>query len=293
MSPPRKPSLCAAKPHPAARDQPPVVLRPAALCSVSPSRGKKLLGRSGEFLERWLVGLLLCMGAAQAAEVKVAVASNFAQPLAAIAAAFQKETGHTVSISAASSGKLYAQIRHGAPFEVLLSADDETPARLEREGLGVAGSRFTYATGALLLWSADAAAVDAEGKILRQPGSGKIAIANPKLAPYGRAAQEALTALGLYDALKPRFVMGENIGQTFQFVASGNAALGLVAAAQVMQAGRLKSGSAWPVPTHLHAPIRQDAILLNTGVNNAAAKALLRTLREPAARAIIRSYGYE
>ena len=241
---------------------------------------------------RLLAGLLLCMGAAQAAEVKVAVASNFAQPLAAIAAAFQKETGHTVSISAASTGKLYAQIRHGAPFEVLLSADDETPARLEAEGLGVAGSRFTYATGALVLWSPDAAAVDAEGKILRQPGSGKIAIANPKLAPYGRAAQEALTALGLYDALKPRFVMGENIGQTFQFVASGNAGMGLVAAAQVMQDGTLKAGSAWRVPAHLYTPIRQDAILLQSAAASKAAQALMRYLREPAVRAIIQSYGY-
>lgn len=242
---------------------------------------------------KWLAGLLLCAGVAHAAEVKVAVAANFAQPLAAIAVVFQKATGHTVSASKASTGKLYAQIRHGAPFEVLLSADDETPVRLEAEGLGVAGSRFTYATGALLLWSPDVTTVDASGAVLRQPGSGKIAIANPKLAPYGRAAQEVLTALGLYEHIKPRFVMGENIGQTFQFVASGNAAMGLVAAAQVMQDGRIKSGSAWRVPAHLYTPIRQDAILLKAGVDNAAAQALMRFLREPAARAIIRSYGYE
>lgn len=239
----------------------------------------------------WVLGL--CAGVAHAGEVKVAVASNFAQPLAAIAAVFEKNTGHTVSVSTASTGKLYAQIRHGAPFDVLLSADDEAPARLEAEGQGVPGSRFTYATGVLLLWSPDPAGVDVEGRVLRQPGGGKIAIANPKLAPYGRAAQEALTALGLDDHLKTRFVMGENIGQTFQFVASGNATLGLVAASQVMSNGRLKSGSAWAVPARLYAPIRQDAILLKTGANNAAAQAFLRMLREPAARAIIQSYGYE
>ena len=242
---------------------------------------------------RWFWALWLGAGTAHAAEAKVAVASNFAQPLAAIAAVFQKETGHTVSASKASTGKLYAQIRHGAPFEVLLSADDETPARLEAEGLGVAGSRFTYATGTLLLWSLDATVVDAAGAILRKPGSGKIAIANPKLAPYGRAAQEALTAMGLFEALKPRFVMGENIGQTFQFVASGNAGMGLVAAAQVMQNGKLKSGSAWQVPATLYAPIRQDAILLKAGADNAAARALMRFLREPPVRAILQSYGYE
>jgi len=245
---------------------------------------------------KWLAGLLWYMAAAQAvsaAEVKVAVAANFAQPLAALATVFQKETGHTVSFAAASTAKLYAQIRHGAPFEVLLSADAETPARLEAEGLGVLGSRFTYATGALVLWSPEAAVVDAEGKILHQPGTGKVAIANPKLAPYGRAAQEALTALGRYDALKPRFVMGENIGQTFQFVASGNAAMGLVATAQVMQAGKLKGGSAWQVPKNLYAPIRQDAILLKTAADNAAARALMRFLREPTARSIIQFYGYQ
>jgi molybdate transport system substrate-binding protein len=245
---------------------------------------------------KWLAGWVWCLGLAQAvsaAEVKVAVAANFAPPLAALATVFQKETGHTVSFAAASTAKLYAQIRHGAPFEVLLSADAETPARLEAEGLGVLGSRFTYATGALVLWSPKPAAVDAEGKILYQPGTGKVAIANPKLAPYGRAAQEALTALGRYDALKPRFVMGENIGQTFQFVASGNAAMGLVAAAQVMQAGKLKGGSAWQVPQNLYAPIRQDAILLKTAADNAAARALMRFLREPAARSIIQFYGYQ
>jgi len=237
----------------------------------------------------WLLGA----GLARADGVKVAVAANFSQPLAAIAAAFHRDMGHTISASAASTGKLYAQIKHGAPFEVLLSADDEIPARLEAEGLGVPGSRFTYATGALLLWSPAATVVDAKGQALRQPGVGKIAIANPKLAPYGRAAQEALTALGLFEAMKSRLVMGENIGQAFQFVVSGNAEMGFVAASQVMQDGKLKSGSAWAVPANLYAPILQDAVLLQPGRHSPAAQALMRYLREPAARAIIQSYGYQ
>ncbi len=259
----------------------------ATIRYIMPCISKKLM--------RLFLFVVMCLATSltQAAEVKVAVASNFVQPLAAVAAVFQKDTGHTVSVSVASTGKLYAQIRNGAPFDVLLSADDETPARLEAEGLGVLGSRFTYATGVLLLWSADAAAVDVEGRVLSQPGSGKIAIANPRLAPYGRAAQQALTALSLYDHLKSRFVMGENIGQTFQFVASGNASLGFLAASQVMLNGKLKSGSAWRVPARIYAPIRQDAILLKSGANNTAAQALLRMLRESAARTIIQSYGYE
>ncbi|MBM4189370.1 MAG: molybdate ABC transporter substrate-binding protein [Betaproteobacteria bacterium] len=258
---------------------------------------KVLGGVSQRAYRRCLRALLLLAGmaaasGATAAEVKVAVAANFSKPLQTIAAAFERATGHRVSMTAASTGKLYAQIRNGAPFAVFLAAETTTPARLEAEGLGVPGSRFTYATGTLLLWSPDPAAVDAEGQVLRQPGRGKIALAHSRLAPYGHAAAEALTALGLWETLTPRFVWGENVGQTYQFVASGNAALGFISASQVTLNGRLQHGSAWSVPQHLYTPIHQDALLLQAGADNPAAKALLRFLREPAARAILNSYGY-
>lgn len=239
-----------------------------------------------------LTALCLATPLAQAAEVRVAVAANFAKPLEEIAAAFKRDTGHTLNFSSASTGKLYAQVVNGAPFEVFLSADDETPARLEREGLGVSGTRFTYATGVLVLWSPDPAKIDAQGKVLSQPGSGHIAIANPKLAPYGQAAMETLQHLGLAAALKPRFVTGENIGQTHQFVASGNAEMGFVAASQVMRNGQVANGSAWVVPETLHAPLRQDAILLKVGEQNVAARSLLDYLRTPATQSVLRHYGY-
>ncbi|HEX2544982.1 MAG TPA: molybdate ABC transporter substrate-binding protein, partial [Ramlibacter sp.] len=191
-----------------------------------------------------------------------------------------------------STGRFYAQIRNGAPFEVLLAADDETPQRLEAEGLARPGSRFTYATGQLVLWSAQPGVVDDHAAVLRQPPRGKLAIANPKLAPYGSAAMETLKNLGLLATWEPHLVQGENIAQAHQFVATGNAALGFVALSQVSEQGRITRGSGWIVPAKLHTPIRQDAVLLKAGASNPVAAVFLQYLRGDAARAVLRSAGY-
>ena len=237
--------------------------------------------------------LALPAGRAAAADVQVAVAANFTAPMQAIAAGFERSTEHRAKLAFGSTGKFYAQIRNGAPFDVLLAADDETPARLEREGAAVAGSRFTYAIGRLALWSAKPGVVDAQATVLKQGAFRRLAIANPRLAPYGAAAVETLTRLGLYATLQPKFVQGENIAQTFQFVSTGNAELGFVALSQVFKDGKLKSGSAWIVPDALHRPIRQDAAVLVRGRGNPAAQALMQYLKGDDARAIIRAYGYE
>lgn len=231
-------------------------------------------------------------GLCQAAEVSVAVAANFTAPMQKIAAAFAQDTGHKAVLAFGSTGKFYTQIRNGAPFHLLLAADDETPARLDKEGLAVSGSRFTYAIGKLVLWSAQAGLVDDKGEVLRTGSFERIAVADPKLAPYGAAAVETLSRLGLLQTLQPRFVQGENIGQTYQFVATGNVALGFVALSQVMVDGRIARGSAWLVPAEMHTPIRQDAVILNSAKDNAAAAALASYLRSDKARAIIRAYGY-
>jgi molybdate transport system substrate-binding protein len=228
----------------------------------------------------------------RAAEVQVAVAANFTAPMQKIAVDFEQATGHRAKLSFGSTGKFYAQIMHGAPFDILLAADDETPARLEKEGVGVAGTRFTYAIGQLALWSASAGVVDDKGAMLKQGKFKHLALANPALAPYGAAAVETLSRLGLLERVKDRFVQGENIAQTFQFVSTGNAEIGFVALSQVFENGKLKSGSAWIVPRDLHAPIRQDAVLLVKGSNNPAAAALLAFLKAPAAQTIVQSYGY-
>ena len=227
-----------------------------------------------------------------AAEVSVAVAANFAAPMQRIAAAFEQETGHKAVLSFGSSGNLYAQIRHGAPFEILLSADSQTPEKLQSEGMGLAGTRFTYAIGTLVLWSKQPGLVDEKGEILRSGKLERLAIANPKLAPYGVAAMQTLAQLGVLSSVQPKLVLGENISQAYQFVASENAPLGLVALSQVMLEGRIAQGSAWIVPAKLHAPIAQDAILLVKGRDNPVATALLRYLRSEKAKAIMRSYGY-
>lgn len=227
-----------------------------------------------------------------AAELRVAVAANFSAPMQRIAADFERETGHTVRLAFGATGQLYTQIRNGAPFAVLLSADDETPRKLEQESLGIAGTRFTYAIGQLVLWSKKPGFVDAQGEVLRSGAFDKIAIANPKLAPYGAAALETLDKLGLRARINPRLVEGANITQTFQFVASENAQLGFIALSQVYENGTLKSGSAWRVPAGLHAPIKQDAILLKPGQDHAAATALLKHLQGEKARAVIRTFGY-
>lgn len=241
-----------------------------------------------------LVAALAALTApARAADVLVAVAANFMSPMQTIALEFEKDTGHKAILSFGSTGGFYAQIRSGAPFMLLLAADEETPARLEKDGLAMAGTRFTYATGRLVLWSAQPGLVDGQGQVLAKGNFERLALANPRLAPYGAAAVETLTKLNLLERLQSRFVQGDNIGQTFQFVATGNAPLGFVALSQVMVEGRIIKGSAWVVPASLHAPIRQDAVVLPPGKNNAAVAALAAYLRGAKARAIIRGYGYE
>ncbi len=239
-----------------------------------------------------LIAAALLAGAAQAETISVAVASNFTAPMQKIAAEFAKDTGHKAELSFGATGKFYAQINNGAPFGVLLSADDTTPARIASEGKGVADSRFTYAIGKLVLWSKQDGYVDAKGEVLKTGQFQHIAIANPKLAPYGMAAEQTLSKLGLLEQIKPKFVQGENIGQTYQFAATGNAELGFVALSQVMEDGKINSGSAWLVPAAMHDPIRQDAIILNNAKDNAAAKALMDYLQGDKARAIISAYGY-
>ena len=228
-----------------------------------------------------------------AGEVSVAVASNFTAPMKAIVQAFERDTGHRAILSFGATGQFYAQIKNGAPFAVLLAADDETPARLEREGVAVPGNRFTYATGKILLWSKKADLVDTNGEILKTGKFDKLALANPKLAPYGAAAMQVLEKLNLTKQLGPKLVEASNIGQTFQFVSSGNAALGFVALSQVFENGKLKEGSGWVVPSNLYSPIKQDAVLLTSGKANVAAQALLQYLRSDKAKAIIVSFGYD
>ena len=233
---------------------------------------------------------------AHAAEVTVAVAANFAAPMQQIARAFAQDTGHQAVVSLGATGSFYAQIRNGAPFEVFLSADDETPQRLEREGLAVAGTRFTYALGQLVLWSLQAGRVDDRGEVLRTGSFPRLAIASPRLAPYGQAAMQVLDRMGVTAQWQPRLVVGENIAQAYQFVATGNASLGFVALSQVLVddriGGRIREGSAWIVPPSLHDPLRQDAVLLSRGQGNPAATALLAYLRGDKARAVIRAHGY-
>jgi molybdate transport system substrate-binding protein len=231
-------------------------------------------------------------GAACADEVLVAVAANFNAPLAQLAQGFEARTGHKLKAAAASTGKLYAQISAGAPFEVLLSADDETPARLEAEDRAVPGSRFTYAIGELVLWSAQPGLVDAQGAILASDRFKHLAIANPKTAPYGRAAMQTLHARGLEAAVAPRLVTAESIAQAHQFVASGNAELGFVAWSQLSVPGQAPTGSWWRVPANLHEEIRQDAVLLKPGQGKPAAAAFMAYLKSEPAKAEIRSWGY-
>ena len=242
-----------------------------------------------------LLSLVAAFGlpfATHAAEVRVAVAANFTAPMKIIAQDFEKETGHKVGLSFGATGQLYAQIKNGAPFAILLAADDKTPAKIEQEGLGVAGTRFTYATGKLVLWSKKPGLVDAKGDILKSGQFDKIAIANPKLAPYGAAAIEVLEAMGLRSAIVPKMVEGANIGQTFQFVASENASIGFVALSQVFEGGKIKEGSGWMVSSNWHKPIQQDAIVLNPGKGNPAAYALMQYLRGDKSRAVMLSFGY-
>ena len=240
-----------------------------------------------------LIFAFFALSTARADEVQVAVAANFTGPMQQIAAEFAKDTGHKAVLSFGGTGKFYAQIINGAPFEDYLAADDTTPAKLEKEGHAVPGSRFTYAVGKLVLWSAKPDFVDAKGDVLKSGNFNKLSIANPKTAPYGAAAIETLKKLNLQEAVQLKFVQGENISQTLQFVSTGNADLGFVALSQVFKDGKITSGSAWIVPSSLHEPIHQDAAILAKGKDNPVAGALLAYLKGDKARAIIKSFGYD
>lgn len=232
--------------------------------------------------------------AAHAADVQVAVAANFAGPLARIGEGFSAATGHTLRVSSGSTGKFYTQITQGgAPFAVLIAADDETPKKLLAEGFAVAGSNFTYAVGQLVLWSAQPGVVDDQGAVLASDRFTRLAIANPKVAPYGAAGMEVLKARGLTEKVAPRIVTGESIAQAYQFVSSGNAEIGFVALSQVAIPGKPVTGSMWKVPQSLYGEIRQDALLLKAGEKNPGARALLDYLKSAPARAVIASYGYQ
>lgn len=236
---------------------------------------------------------LLAAATAQADEVSVAVAANFTGPMQVIAVLFERDTGHKANLAFGATGKFYAQITNGAPFEILLAADDETPVRLVKEGHAVAGSAYTYAIGKLVLWSADPKLVDARGEILKKGGFRHLALANPKTAPYGGAALQTMGKLGVTETLKPLFVQGENISQTQQFVVTGAAELGFVAYSQVIKNGQIGSGSGWIVPGTFYDAINQDAVLLAKGKDKPAATALLKYLKSDKAQAVIKSFGYE
>ncbi|CAE6962635.1 molybdate ABC transporter substrate-binding protein [Ectopseudomonas khazarica] len=235
---------------------------------------------------------LVFAGSTLADEVKVAVAANFTAPMQAIAPEFEKATGHKLVAAFGATGQFYAQIRNGAPFEVFLAADDSTPSKLESEGLTVEGSRFTYAIGGLVLWSAAADYLDGSAAALKAGQFKHLSIANPKAAPYGLAATQVLDKLGLSEALRGKLVEGQNITQAHQFVSSGNAELGFVALSQVYKDGKISSGSAWIVPGDMYEPIKQDAVILKPGANNPAASALVDYLKGPEAARIIESFGY-
>lgn len=240
-----------------------------------------------------LLAAVVTSSSAWADDVQVAVAANFTAPIQAIAKEFEKDTGHRLVTAFGATGQFYAQIKNGAPFEVFLAADDTTPAKLEAEGDTVKGSRFTYAIGTLALWSAKDGYVDAEGSVLKQNQFQHLAIANPKAAPYGLAATQVLQKLNLTDATRAKLVEGQNITQAYQFVSTGNAELGFVALSQIYKDGKVTGGSAWIVPGDMHDPIKQDAVILNKGKDNPAAKALVDYLKGPKAAAIIKSYGYQ
>lgn len=244
-------------------------------------------------LSALFAGLLLWCAGAQAAEVTVAVAANFTGPMEKLAPAFEKATGHKAQVSFGATGKFYAQIKNGAPFDVLVSADQSTPERLEKEGQAVAASSFTYATGKLVLWSATPGLVDSQGAVLKQGNFKHLAIGNPKVTVYGPAAIEVMKKMGVYESIEPKLVQGENITQAYQFAATGNAALGFVALSQIYKDGQYAAGSHWLVPAAMYAPIRQDAVLLTRAKDNPAAVALMAYLKSEAARQVIRAHGYE
>lgn len=256
---------------------------------------------------KWMLDLLTAMVAllpaaavAQAgkpttvpAQARVAVAANFADAARTLATDYARQSGQRIDISAASTGKLYAQIRNGAPFDVLLSADASTPRRLVEEGLADGSTLHDYAIGRLVLWSRDPARVKDGETLLRKGAITRLAIANPDLAPYGAAAREALVYVRRWEELKPTLVMGENVGQAAQFVVSGAAPLGLLPRSLVLEARKTTPGSGWEVPASWHAPIVQTAVLLKRGERNPAARGFLKFLQTPAAQKRIHAFGYD
>jgi molybdate transport system substrate-binding protein len=232
-------------------------------------------------------------GAALGDEVQVAVAANFTAPMQKIATEFEKDTGHKAQLIFGATGRFYAQIKSGAPYEVLLGADSETETKLVNEGSAVAGSQFTYAIGKLVLWSARPGIVDDKGAVLKSASISHVAYCNPALAPYGAAAVEAMKSLGVFVPLQPKLVEGESIAQAYQFVVSGNAEIGFVALSQVYKDGKIPEGSVWVVPANLYSQIRQDAVILDKGKGHAAAIDLIKYLKSDKAKAVIRSYGYD
>ena len=247
---------------------------------------------------RHLISLFMCsvflMAAnAQAAEIKVAVASNFANVLKEIAIEFQKDTGHQLAITPGATGKFYAQISNGAPFDVFLSADDETPRKLAQEGKAIASSQFTYAIGRLALWSPNLEMIDKNADILKTDKFKFIAIANAKVAPYGQAAVQTMQKLGVLTKIEPRVVQGESISQTYQFVSTGNAQLGFVAMSQIVENGKIKMGSAWIVPEEMHEQLKQDAVVLQSCKHMSACQALIEYLKSEKAKKLMASYGYK
>jgi molybdate transport system substrate-binding protein len=238
----------------------------------------------------FLLLMFLLPTVGQTETVQLAVAANFTDVTQKIVPLFEQQTGHTIKVSFGSTGKLYAQIVHGAPFDVFLAADKVRPRRLEEEGQVVAGSRFTYARGRLVLWSADAHLFKDGESFLRQGKFHRLAIANPLTAPYGAAAQQVLQQLGIWEAVSAKLVRGDSIAQTFQFTATGNAELGLLAASQVK--AWPQPGSIWSIPEEFYQPISQQAVLLKRGAQNAAAQAFLQFLQGKKARTMIQDFGY-
>jgi len=231
-------------------------------------------------------------GSVNAGEVNAAVAANFSAPVQQIATLFEKETGNTVKLSFGSTGKFYSQIKEGAPFDVLLAADEKTPALMEHENLAVTNSRFVYAIGKLVLWSAKAGYVDEKGAVLSNGSYNKLSYADPKLAPYGLAARETLQKLNLWEKVQSKLVTGESITQAYQFAATGNAELAFIALSQITKDGKVTEGSWWIVPADLYSPIKQAAVQLSAAKDKVTAQAFLAYLKSEKAVAIIRSFGY-
>lgn len=253
---------------------------------MKPSR----LGSAG----RYVIGAiaLALFAPLHAAEVKVAVAANFTAAMQEIVPQFEQASGHQVVVAYGSTGRLYAQIKHGAPFGLFLAADSRRPELLEEEGVAVAGSRFTYARGKLVLWSPRAGLVDDAGQVLNSDQLTRISMANPKTAPYGMGAQQVLENMGLWEDLRRKIVQGDSISQAFQFVASGNVPLGFIAKAQIALLPEHKAGSQWEIPPDRYDPLDQQAVLLEKGADNPAAQALHQYLQSQPAREVIERYGY-